>query len=120
MPFSESACAVEIRRSDILAAAALGLAFGASPFDALGQDKIEKGQATLAEIIAQYAANLKYEDLPDDVRWTAKRAILDTFGCAFSGYTAEPTKIARKLASNASAPQPATVLFAGTKTTPDL
>ena len=47
-------------------------------------------------------------------------AILDTFGCAFSGYTAEPSKIALKLASNASAPQPATVLFTGTKTTPDL
>src|SRR4029077_21150546 len=56
MPFSESACAVEIRRRDILAAAALGLAFGASPFDALGQDKIEKGQATLAEFMARYSA----------------------------------------------------------------
>jgi 2-methylcitrate dehydratase len=120
MPLSELACAVEIRRRDILAAAAVGLAFGTSPFEAIGQEKIEKGQATLGEIIAQYATNLRYEDLPDDVRWTAKRAILDTFGCAFSGYTAEPTKIALKLASNASASQPATVLFTGTKTTPDL
>src|SRR4051812_29201575 len=121
MPPSESASAIEIRRRDILAAAAVGLAFGTSPFDAIGQEKIVKGQATLGEIIAQYATNLKYEDLPDDVRWTAKRAILDTFGCAFSGCTAEPTKIALKLATNAGAPpQPATVLFAGTKTTPDL
>jgi 2-methylcitrate dehydratase len=58
--------------------------------------------------------------LPDEVVRLAKRAILDTFGCAFSGYTAEPSKIAMKLASDASARQPATVLISGIKTTPDL
>jgi 2-methylcitrate dehydratase len=120
MPPIESAGSAEIRRRDFLTAAAVGLAFGTSSFDAIGQETTEKGQASVGEIIAQYATNLRYEDLPDDVRWTAKRAILDTFGCAFSGYTAEPSKIALKLASNASAPQPATVLFTGTKTTPDL
>ena len=103
MPLIESARSLEIRRRDILAAAAVGLAFGTSSFDAIGQELIEKGQASVGEIIAQYATDLRYEDLPDDVRWTAKRAILDTLGCAFSGYTAEPSKIALKLASNASA-----------------
>jgi 2-methylcitrate dehydratase len=111
---------VEIRRRDILAAAAVGIAFGNSSRDAIGQETTEKGQASLGETIARYAANLKYEDLRDDVRWTAKRAILDTFGCAFSGYPAEPSKIAMKLAGNASAQQSATVLFTGIKTTPDL
>jgi hypothetical protein len=80
----------------------------------------EKVQASVAEIVARYAADLRYEDLPDDVVWSATRAILDTFGCALGGYTAEPSKIAFKLASNVSAQQPATVLFTGTKTAPDL
>jgi 2-methylcitrate dehydratase PrpD len=111
---------VQIHRRDFLSAAAVGLAFGTSSLDAMGQETTEKGQASVGEIVAGYAANLRYEDLPNDVIRLAKRAILDTFGCAFSGYTAEPSKIAMKLASNASAQQPATVLFAGIKTTPDL
>jgi 2-methylcitrate dehydratase len=110
----ESADSMEVRRRDLLAAAAVGLAFGTSSPDAIGQETTEKGQASVGEIVARYAANLRYEDLPDDIIWTAKRAILDTFGCAFSGYTAEPSKIAMKLASNASAQQPATVLFTRT------
>jgi 2-methylcitrate dehydratase len=80
----------------------------------------ETAQASVGEIVARFAADLRYEDLPDDVVWSAKRAILDTFGCAFGGYTAEPSRIALKLASSASAQQPATVLFTGTRTTPDL
>jgi 2-methylcitrate dehydratase len=108
----ESADSMEVRRRDLLAAAAVGLAFGTSSPDAVGQETNEKGQASVGEIVARYAANLRYEDLPDDIIWTAKRAIL--VGCAFSGYTAEPSKIAMKLASNASAQQPATVLFTRT------
>jgi 2-methylcitrate dehydratase len=116
----ESGEPVEIRRRDFLAAAAVGVAVGTSSLDAIGQENTEKGQASVGEIVALYATNLKYEDLPDDVVRTAKRAILDTFGCAFGGYPAEPSKIAMRLASTASAQQPATVLFTGTKTTPDL
>ena len=59
MPLIESARSLEIRRRDILAAAAVGLAFGTSSFDAIGQESIEKGQASVGEIIAQYATNLK-------------------------------------------------------------
>ena len=69
----ESAGSVEIRRRDILAAVAVGLAFGTSSLDAIGQETPEKGQASVGELVARYAANLRYEDLPDDVRWTAKR-----------------------------------------------
>ena len=58
MPLIESAGSVEIRRRDILAAAAVGLAFGTSSFDAIGQESTEKGQASVGEIIAQYATNL--------------------------------------------------------------
>ena len=64
--------------------------------------------------------NLRYEDLPDDVIRIAKRTILDTFGCAFGGYTAGPSKIAMKLASDVNSKQAATVLLSGIKTSPEL
>ena len=42
----------------------------------------------MAEALARYATDLKYEDLPADIVRTAKRTILDTFGCAFGGFKA--------------------------------
>ena len=82
---------------------------------AMAQEKIaqsstlESGQVPVADALARYAATLKYEDLPPDVVRTAKRTILDTFGCAIGGYTAGPSQIAIKLASEVSAKQGATV-----------
>ena len=101
-----------------------GLAVGAPAFSVAAQDKplsaAANGQAPLAETLARYAANLKYEDLPDEVVRLAKRAILDTIGCAYGGYDAGPSKIAIKLAGDVSARQPATVLISGIETSPDL
>jgi 2-methylcitrate dehydratase len=103
-----------------------GLAAGASAFPATAQERAEpssaaeSGQTSLAEALARYAAELKYEDLPADVVRIAKRTILDTFGCAFGGYTAGPSRIAIRLASDVSSTQGATVLFSGIRTSPDL
>jgi 2-methylcitrate dehydratase len=99
---------------------AAGLAAGLPVFPALAQEKSSPNQPALAETLARYAANLKYEDIPDDVVRLTKRAILDTIGCAFGGYGAGPSKIAIKLAGDVSAKQPATVLISGTKTSADL
>jgi 2-methylcitrate dehydratase len=106
---------------------AAGLAVGAQAFPAIAEEKAERpaaaaagDQVTLAETLARYAAGLKYEDLPDDVVRIARRTILDTVGCAFGGYTAGPSRIAQKLASDVSAKQSATVLFSGISTSPDL
>jgi 2-methylcitrate dehydratase len=77
-------------------------------------------QPSLAETLARYAANFKYEDLPEDIVRTAKRTILDTFGCAFGGYKAGPSQIAIKLAIDVNAKRGSTVLCNGIKTTPDL
>jgi 2-methylcitrate dehydratase len=103
------------------------LAAGASAFPTVAQEKAERpssaegsGQTSLAEAHARYAAELKYEDLPEDVVRTAKRTILDTFGCAFGAYTAQPSRIAMKLAGDVSATKGATVLCGGFKTSPDL
>jgi 2-methylcitrate dehydratase len=74
----------------------------------------------MAAELARYATNLKYEDLPEDIVRTAKRTILDTFGCAFGGYSAGPSRIAIKLASDVNAKRGATLLCSGIKTSPDL
>ena len=98
-----------------------------SGFPAIAHDRPEpvagsagNAQAPLAETLARYAAGLKYEDLPDDIVRLAKRTILDTIGCAFGGYTAGPSKIAIKLASDVSSKPGATVLLSGIGTSPDL
>jgi 2-methylcitrate dehydratase len=104
-----------------------GIAVGASGFPAIAQDRPEpvaraagNNQTSFAETLARYAAGLKYEDLPDDIVRLAKRTILDTIGCAFGGYTAGPSKIAIKLASDVSSKPGATVLISGISTSPDL
>ena len=77
-------------------------------------------QNSVAETLARYAINLRYEDLPPDVVRTAKRTLLDTIGCAIGGFKAEPSQIALRLASGVSAPQTATVLCSGIRTSPEL
>ena len=77
-------------------------------------------QASLAETLAVYATSLKYEDIPEDVVRITKRTILDTIGCAFGGCTAAPSRIAVKLASEATSKRAATVMISGVRTTPDL
>lgn len=75
---------------------------------------------TIVEQISQYAAGLRYEDLPADVVMTAKRVIIDSIGCALGGYDSAPEKIAREIASLTTSKQPATVLVSGLKTSPEL
>jgi 2-methylcitrate dehydratase len=113
------------RRHFLKQVAAAGLMAGAPALPALAQTErsfpaAAKGQISLAETLARYATELRYEDLPEDVIRIARRSILDTIGCAFGGYSAGPSKIALKLADDVSSRQPATVLFSGTKTSPDL
>src|SRR6266446_2069110 len=74
----------------------------------------------VAETLADFAVKLRYEDLPADVIRTVKRTVLDTIGCAIGGYDAEPSRIARRLASRVSATPAATVLCSGIKTSHDL
>ena len=50
----------------------------------------------------------------------AKRMIIDTLGCAIGGYTSEPAKIARDLASTVSSSQPCTIIGSGGTSSPDL
>ena len=113
------------RRRFLRQLAAAGLMAGAPALPATaqtGQSYATAGrdQVSLAETLARYATELRYEDLPEDVIRIARRSILDTFGCAFGGYAAGPSRIAIKLASDVSSRQPATILCSGIKTSPDL
>jgi 2-methylcitrate dehydratase len=115
------------RRRLLREAAVASLAAGASAFPATAQDAatprssiVAGEQAPLAERLARYATGLRYDDIPEDVIRLAKRAILDTIGCAFGGYTAQPSRIAIRLAGDVSSKHGATVLLSGTATSPDL
>ncbi len=76
--------------------------------------------ATIAQTLAQYSAALHYRHLPPEVSHLAKRMIIDTLGCAIGGYTSEPAKIARDLASTVSSSQPCTIIGSGGTSSPDL
>ncbi len=75
---------------------------------------------TLVEQLSNYAAGLRYEDLPPEVIQTAKRVIIDSIGCALGGYDSAPEKIARDLADMTSSRQPATLMVSGIRTSPEL
>src|SRR5580692_394846 len=125
-PDTDRTAAPQQARRRFLKQVAAGLAAGAAPFPAIAQDKdapspaAASNQPALAETLARYAAELKYEDLPEDIVRLTKRTILDTIGCAYGGYSAGPSRIALKLAGDVSAKQPATVLCSGIGTSPDL
>ncbi len=77
--------------------------------------------ATLSERLSEYACALRPGDLPDDVVTQAKRLIIDTVGCALGGYTSEPSKIARDLASACgSGRERATLIGSGRTASPDM
>ena len=112
------------RRRLLMQLGAAGLAIGA-PFRATKAQEMQPSASSdsagisLGEKLARYAASLRYEDLPDDVIRMAKRSILDTIGCAFGGFSAGPSKIAIKLASDVSSRQPGTILLSGIQTSPE-
>jgi 2-methylcitrate dehydratase len=113
------------RRRFIETSTGLTIAAGMAPLLATAQAQSVDAaagvhQANFSETLAQFASDLRYEALPQDVVRMAKRSLLDTIGCAFGGYAAKPGKIAIELASEVSSRPGATVLIEGTKTSPDL
>ena len=75
---------------------------------------------TIVESLSDYAAALRFDDLPPDVVHQAKRLLIDTLGCAIGGFDGEPSAVARALADTVTSRQPATVLGSGQETSPDL
>ena len=73
-----------------------------------------------ARRVSEYAVRLDYSHLSPDTVHEAKRRIIDALGCAMGGYTSEPARIARRLASRTRSSPPTTVLGSGPAVSPDL
>src|SRR5689334_13715151 len=67
-------------------------------------------KADLAGQLAEYAASLKFENLPAAVVQEAKRRMIDSIGCALGAWEAEPCVAARQVAGQFTAEQGATLL----------
>ncbi|RMH37378.1 MAG: MmgE/PrpD family protein [Nitrospirae bacterium] len=74
----------------------------------------------LAERLADYAARLTFRRLPEAVIHEVKRRLLDSVACAFGAWSAQPSRIARALASSVPLRHGATIWGTRTRTTPDL
>jgi 2-methylcitrate dehydratase len=76
-------------------------------------------QQPLADRMADWANKLRFQDLPAPVVHEVKRRVLDSLGCAYGAYEAEPCAIARKVAGRLSAEPGATILGSSHRAPPD-
>jgi 2-methylcitrate dehydratase len=67
--------------------------------------------------LSEYAAGLAYAELPPAVVHECKRKLIDTLGCAIGAFDAEPSRIARAVASHYSSDAPARIFGTLKKTT---
>jgi 2-methylcitrate dehydratase len=72
------------------------------------------------ELLSHYACQLTYQDLPPQVVHQVKRTLVDTLGCALGGFHAEPSAIARRLASRVASTTPARILGTKDASAPDM
>jgi 2-methylcitrate dehydratase len=79
-----------------------------------------KEPSMLADRLARYSRNLRYEDLSDGVVHEVKRRILDSLGCALGAWNAPPCRIARRIAESVKVVDGATLWGTQHKTLPDL
>src|SRR3954471_3248280 len=75
---------------------------------------------TVVEQLSAYASALRYENLPPEVIAQAKRLIVDTVGCALGGYSSEPARIARDIATTVTSNPPAMLIASVKHTSLDL
>lgn len=75
---------------------------------------------SMIEQLVEYAAALRYEELPADAVHECKRRLIDTLGCAAGAFNARPTVIARAIAKRAVGDPPARVLGSQEASTPEL
>lgn len=71
---------------------------------------------SLSRQVAEFAVNLKFEDIPKAAVAEAKRFMLDSVGCAFGGYEAEDPGILLTLHRELGGTPQATILGSGDKT----
>jgi len=70
--------------------------------------------------LAQYAADVRFAELPAEAVHACKRRIADTLACGIAAYDAEPSRIARALALRAEIADGARVLGTPRRVLPEL
>lgn len=70
---------------------------------------------SLSRIIAEFAVNLKYADLPGEVVNEVKRYLYDSIGCAYGGYHTKDVNILRDIYTDMGGKAEATVIGFGDK-----
>jgi 2-methylcitrate dehydratase PrpD len=70
----------------------------------------ETTRAPLTGVLAEWAASLTYDDLPDEVVHQAKRVILDYIAATVVGSTSDPAGIVRRYVSEMEGSGPSSVL----------
>lgn len=77
-------------------------------------------EQTLAHVLAERAAALKFEHLDGKVVHEVKRRVLDSIGCALGAWKSGPARVTREAATAVSQAGGASVLGSIHRTTPDL
>ena len=54
-------------------------------------------EQSISRQIAEFAVNLRYEDLPEKVVHEVKRYLYDSIGCAYGGYHTKDVNILRDI-----------------------
>ncbi len=75
---------------------------------------------TLAEKLAHYSLNIRFDEIPSDVVHEAKRRFIDSIGCAVGAFNADAPAKCRKLVSKLSKNSESTIIGTSEKTSPDL
>ena len=70
---------------------------------------------TITAPIAQFAANLKFEDLSPDAIYQAKRFLLDSLGCALGGFQQHDVVLALEVLDEIAGRGPCTIIGTGKK-----
>lgn len=72
-------------------------------------------EKSISRIIAEFAVNLKYDDLPKEVIEEVKRYIYDSVGCAYGGYHTKDVNILRDIYKDMGGSEESTVIGFGDK-----
>ncbi|UCE67354.1 MAG: MmgE/PrpD family protein [Candidatus Zixiibacteriota bacterium] len=70
---------------------------------------------TISQQISEFAVNLKYDDLPEEVITEVKRFLYDSIGCAYGGYHTKDVNIVRDIYRDMGGKEEATVIGFGDK-----
>lgn len=72
-------------------------------------------EKSISRQISEFAVNLKYSDLPEEVIFEVKRYLYDSIGCAYGGYHTRDVNIIRDIYKDMGGKAEATVIGFGEK-----